>query len=302
MALKTSFVGLLVAALMGLFGAEASVAARGVHDVYGTNGLDGLFGIKGGATDECPKGSYFTGVVGNVGSWIDQISVVCSNLKPDGTLGGGKSMPSRGGTGGGFKQASCGPNAAVSGFDIGRDQKYNLTSLKLFCVNPSTSARHEVYFVNNGYWRHATQECVSGELGGGLVIKFGEFVKGIGLICSDFKLAPPPQKEASPPGPRKCPYGKILRHGVCVLRTTQPGTSTGGNTTPPPANTCTVNKTGALYDAPQGKGRESGELAVNTQGVTLLGKNGANWFNVKWPKGEGWVYSGPGFENAIACP
>jgi hypothetical protein len=304
MALKTSVVGLLVAALMGLFGAEASVAARSVHKVYGTNGLDGFLGIKAGATDECPKGSYFTGVVGNVGAWIDQITVVCSKLKPDGTLGGGTSMPSRGGTGGAFKQALCGPNAAVTGFSIGRDINYNLTSLRLMCVNLSTSARHGVNFASNGYWRNTTQDCGSAELGGGLVTKFGEFVKGIGLICSDFKLAPPQQKEALPPGPRKCPYGQILKHGMCRSRKSQPGTSTGDNTMPPPppANTCTVSKTGALYDAPQGKGRENGELAANTQGVTLLGKSGANWFNVKWPNGEGWVYSGPGFENAIACP
>jgi hypothetical protein len=72
--------------------------------------------------------------------------------------------------------------------------------------------------------------------------------------------------------------------------------------TPAAANTCTVNKTGAIYDAPGGKGQQIGELAAKTQGVVLLKKDGSDWYNVRWPNGEGWAYSGPGFEDALNCP
>jgi hypothetical protein len=65
-------------------------------------------------------------------------------------------------------------------------------------------------------------------------------------------------------------------------------------------NFCTVKKTGTVYDRPGGD--EIGELDAPTEGVTLLKKEGTNWYHVKWPAGEGWVYSGPGYEDAIACP
>jgi hypothetical protein len=278
-------------------------SARTVHDVYGSNGINGVIPNIGGATDECPAGSYLTGLVGNVGSWIDQISVVCSKLKPDGTLGGGKSLPSRGGTGGGFKQASCGPNEAATGFDIGRDANYNLTHLKLLCINLGTSARHDVYFVNRGYFRHGWQGCGSGELASGLVVKFGQYVYGLGLICGDYRPVATPAKETSEPT-RKCRFGMVLKHGICRPRTGS-GTATGPTPVPdpPPAlKDCKVSKTGTVYDAPGGKGREKGELPAGTKNVTLKGKSGSTWFNVNWPKGDGWVYSGPGFENALTCP
>jgi hypothetical protein len=65
-------------------------------------------------------------------------------------------------------------------------------------------------------------------------------------------------------------------------------------------NICRVLKPGAVYDRPDGN--KIDELEAQTEGVTLLEKQGTDWFHVKWPAGEGWVYSGPGYEDAIACP
>ncbi len=61
-----------------------------------------------------------------------------------------------------------------------------------------------------------------------------------------------------------------------------------------------MKKPGTVYAKPGGDA--IGELAAPTEGVTLLGKEGTDWFHVKWPAGEGWVYSLPGYEDAIACP
>jgi hypothetical protein len=49
---------------------------------------------------------------------------------------------------------------------------------------------------------------------------------------------------------------------------------------------CNGNQTGAF-------------LAATTQGVTLVNRCAAdaNWHNIKWPAGQGWVFSGPGHQS-----
>ena len=47
-----------------------------------------------------------------------------------------------------------------------------------------------------------------------------------------------------------------------------------------------------VFDSPNGN--ETGVvLEAGTKGVTLLQKDG-DWYHVKWPAGQGWVWSGPG--------
>ena len=71
----------------------APAVARTFRDPYGSSGTDH-------ASDECTPGKYFVGVVGATGAWIDQIAVLCAELKSDGTFGPAKTIASRGGTGG----------------------------------------------------------------------------------------------------------------------------------------------------------------------------------------------------------
>lgn len=52
-----------------------------------------------------------------------------------------------------------------------------------------------------------------------------------------------------------------------------------------------------LYDAPGGGGQVLGMLGAGTKGVRLLGPCNDDWCHVAWPAGEGWVYSGPGYES-----
>jgi uncharacterized protein YkwD len=67
-----------------------------------------------------------------------------------------------------------------------------------------------------------------------------------------------------------------------------------------PTNVCTVLLSVDLYDAPGG-GQQKGVLAAGTQGVTKLEGPNDNWYRIKWPAGEGWVYSGPDYRS-LNCP
>lgn len=174
-----------------------------------------------------------------------------------------------------------------------------------------------------------TQKCPASEAMTGLNGRSGTFVDAIGMICG-----PKPKLAAAPPPPPpKCADNEMLIKGKCGPIPILPGSNTGdgggfiqmfptcadgqtynkeqkkcvANATtpppppPPPAQTCSIDKDGAVYDRPGGNGKKIGEIGVGTQGVTLLQKDGANWFKLKWPAGEGWVYSGPGYTNAVKC-
>ena len=52
-----------------------------------------------------------------------------------------------------------------------------------------------------------------------------------------------------------------------------------------------------LYAAPGGKGQPTGMLPANTPNVMLLSPCAENWCHVRWPAGEGWVYSGPDYRS-----
>jgi hypothetical protein len=62
---------------------------------------------------------------------------------------------------------------------------------------------------------------------------------------------------------------------------------------------CRILKDSTVYDAPSGN--ENGMLEAGTEQVSLLETRETDWFNVEWPAGQGWVFSGPGYENAIEC-
>ena len=158
----------------------------------------------------------------------------------------------------------------------------------------------------------------------------GEFGKLAASDCTpwtDFSDAPyppppPPRTSAPAPPPPPCPEHQIRYQGKCQIPPVLGGSNTGkgggfiqmiptcaeGKTfsksentcvTAAQATTCRVEKPGKVYDNSGGGGQEIGELAAGTQGVTLLKKDGADWYRVKW---SAWVYSGTGYENALKCP
>jgi hypothetical protein len=63
----------------------------------------------------------------------------------------------------------------------------------------------------------------------------------------------------------------------------------------------TVNLPVDLYDVPGGNGQVIGVLPAGTAKVTLVAPCADSWCHVRWPAGEGWVYSGPGYES-LALP
>jgi hypothetical protein len=107
------------------------------------------------------------------------------------------------------------------------------------------------------------------------------------------------QVPSPPAGPAKPepPFGGV--GGVGDQVTTKipgdimasPGAGGGGG----PTNVCTVLLDTDLFTACQGN-QTGGFLPANTQGVTLVNRcdADANWHNIKWPAGQGWVFSGPG--------
>jgi hypothetical protein len=66
-------------------------------------------------------------------------------------------------------------------------------------------------------------------------------------------------------------------------------------------STVTVLLAVDLYAAPGGEGQPTGVLQPRTQNVTLLAPCADNWCHVQWPAGQGWVYSGPGYQS-LALP
>jgi hypothetical protein len=110
---------------------------------------------------------------------------------------------------------------------------------------------------------------------------------------SDQVPSPPPAGSTKP----EPPFGGVGGVGDQVITKipgdimARPGADGGGG----PANVCTVLLDTDLFTACEGD-QTGAFLAVNTQGVTLLNRCAAdaNWHNIKWPAGQGWVFSGPG--------
>jgi hypothetical protein len=62
-----------------------------------------------------------------------------------------------------------------------------------------------------------------------------------------------------------------------------------------------VERSVDLYAKPGGVGRRKGVLHAGTKKVQLLAPCDDHWCHVSWPKGQGWVYSGPGYQS-LALP
>ena len=70
---------------------------------------------------------------------------------------------------------------------------------------------------------------------------------------------------------------------------------------PPPPQTCAVTQPTDVYD--NIGGNKIGVLQVGTEGVTLVEpcRVDNSWCHVRWPAGQGWVYTGPDYPS-LNCP
>ncbi len=66
---------------------------------------------------------------------------------------------------------------------------------------------------------------------------------------------------------------------------------------PPGQKFVTVKLSVDLYEEPGGQGHAKGTLEAGTPQVTLVEPCNDHWCHVKWPAGQGFVYSGPGYES-----
>jgi hypothetical protein len=155
----------------------------------------GIYGSNEGqlSRDECPAGQYLVGVLGNTGSWIDQITVVCAELKPDNTFGTGRTLPSRGGSGGAYKKVTCdGKDESITRISMGRTPDYQITYVYFSCMsfNAAAEPKYKVFAgTRNSAAISGEQVCAAGERATGLTIRHGQFVNGVALICGALPTA-----------------------------------------------------------------------------------------------------------------
>jgi hypothetical protein len=180
-------IGVAIVALLVCLIIAPVASARTAFPVYGAKG-------DAGAIDECPAGQYFVGVAGNVGAWIDQITVYCAPRRPDGSIGGAKSIASRGGSGGGYKPAMCDKNEVIIRINVSRTGDYQTRGIDFTCKNVLTNATHVVYFGGNSRTDGDPRNmaCGATEAATGMEIRWGKYVNGLGLICNDMPSAGKP--------------------------------------------------------------------------------------------------------------
>jgi hypothetical protein len=94
----------------------------------------------------------------------------------------------------------------------------------------------------------------------------------------------PPAEEPAPPPPEE-----------------QAAVQPAEENAPPAQDFVKVELSVDLYARPGGVGKRKGILHAATKQVRLLSPCADNWCHVKWPKGQGWVYSGPGYQS-LALP
>ncbi|MEQ1929871.1 MAG: hypothetical protein ABL957_04960 [Parvularculaceae bacterium] len=169
------------AALIGacLLLTVTNALGRTVFPVYGTD-------KDPRHQDECPGDSYLMGVKGNVGAWLDNISVVCGTFEPDGSTAYSSEFPPRGGGGGGFKSTACAPGEVVTVADFFRTEDYNILGVQLLCKKPQSPDFGAVpRLMGNGDYsgNPPRSMCPSGEYAKGLVIGAKNYVTGLSLVC-----------------------------------------------------------------------------------------------------------------------
>jgi hypothetical protein len=166
-----------------------------------------VFPIGGGSgdagfQDHCPANQYLTGIAGRTGTVVDQIQIICSPLRADGTHGASYYGPLRGGGGGAAQEFSCSADSFVTGAVIYWNDKNNMvTTVNLNC---SASRAHGVSLIGlqsgneSTLFLHQDEECPTGELATGFAGRYGKNVNALGLFCDASTVASAPVASAAP--------------------------------------------------------------------------------------------------------
>ncbi|HLL55280.1 MAG TPA: M57 family metalloprotease [Myxococcaceae bacterium] len=147
-------------------------------------------GGLGGApfADSCPAGYVATGIALRSGDWIDQIRLVCSELKQDGTFGATAYTPVRGGSGGAPATGSCPQGQALTGAMIGTNGQLvgrvggrcGTVSRILGSSGGFDSTMGPYGWNGSQYFENA---CPAGTAITGIQGRVGSLVDNLGFIC-----------------------------------------------------------------------------------------------------------------------
>lgn len=267
----------------------------------------GALGGAGGSEfrSNCRPGDVIVGFEIQIGKALDAVRAQCVSLNPQRTEYASEiyALTNFGGHGGNQTALSCKTGYAVRHLHVYMDSSKIVNEFRITCQALNSGDWHDEAplrlegetGVSIGDVRFS---CGDGEWATGIYGRYGSLIDQLGLQCEKLVVETPPS-QAEPPilgGPG--PGGKVIEKIPGDIGAAPPPPPPP----PPPATpTCTVLLSVDVYSAPGGTGQQKGVLAAGTQGVTKLEGPNDNWYHVKWPAGDGWVYSGPDY-TSLNCP
>ena len=153
--------------------------------------------------DECPAGKYMVGLKGRVsipqysGGWIDQITLVCAAIRPDGgTTDRSQSRFFWGGEGGSAVDGECRGAAFVTRVKLWTAGMYgSIRFMEISCLS-LLNRRGTLAAINSGGLKPTEpveQSCPAGEMASGIQGRYAKNLRAFGLICKKLEV---PQAEA----------------------------------------------------------------------------------------------------------
>jgi hypothetical protein len=141
--------------------------------------------------DLCPNGQYLVGTNAHTGNVVDQISITCAPVNPDGSTGAQSHGPNRGGPGGSTpnRPTTCADHEIISdmGLLTGDVPPHTVIRLIIFnCVSTTGTARHNLDIGDAPFFPTIQQNCPDGEAATGIQGRSGIYVDALGLICGPF--------------------------------------------------------------------------------------------------------------------
>ena len=167
-------------------------------------------GSGGGVfSDLCPTGQYLVGTNAHTGNVVDQISITCAPVNPDGSTGAQSHGPNlRGGPGGSTpnRPTTCADNEIIFGMGLltGDVPPHTVIRLIIFnCVSTTGTARHNLDIGDAPFFPTIQQNCPEGEAATGIQGRSGIYVDALGLLCGPF-TRPPGTGPGPGPSARGC--------------------------------------------------------------------------------------------------
>lgn len=175
-------------------------------------------------TDECPAGSALAGFGGRVGSWLDQLRIICAPMNGDGSFARPSYYgPPRGGPNGTPAEFSCPTGTILKGAVVQyTEDRRQVKGIFANCITSGGQYGGTISIQGGARAEDTNYEeptessrpiCPSGESAIGLVINSGMHVNEASLICDSVATASgaPVTATVNPPG-----YSPIKKTGKAI--------------------------------------------------------------------------------------